>query len=94
MKNADAPAFPPNAGWRDNAPECAGLTKREWMATQMLAGLGDDIPLNDDGSYGSGHPYGNGPMVQRLRSQAEIMQHKAQWAVRQTDALIAALGGE
>jgi len=33
------PAFPPNAGWRDNIPECRGLSKREWFAGMALAGL-------------------------------------------------------
>jgi hypothetical protein len=90
MTHANLPAFPHPSGGQG----CDGLTKREYMATQILGGLGDDVPINDDGSYGSGHPYGNGPMVQSLRTQTEIMQHKAQWAVRQADALIAALGGE
>lgn len=30
----NTPAFPPNAGWRDNAADCRGLTKREWFAGQ------------------------------------------------------------
>jgi hypothetical protein len=30
------PAFPPNAGWRDNDPDCRGLSMRDWFAGQAL----------------------------------------------------------
>lgn len=33
------PAFPPNAGWRDNGPDGRGMTLRQWYAGQALAGL-------------------------------------------------------
>ena len=42
------PAFPPNAGWRDNQPECRGLSKREWFAGMALQGLCARI---DEGFY-------------------------------------------
>jgi hypothetical protein len=30
------PAFPPNAGWRDNDPDCRGLSMRDWFAGQAI----------------------------------------------------------
>lgn len=39
MKNRDMPAKPPNAGWRDNNKNARGLTKLEYAAIQIMAGL-------------------------------------------------------
>lgn len=36
------PAFPPNAGWRDDQPGSAGLTKREYALIHIAAGLASD----------------------------------------------------
>ena len=33
------PAFPPNAGWRDNDPKMRGMSLRDWFAGQALVGL-------------------------------------------------------
>lgn len=37
MKNQ--PAFPPNAGWRDDKPECRGMTVRQYAAVHILMGI-------------------------------------------------------
>lgn len=33
------PAFPPNAGWRDNDPSGYGMTLRDWFAGTAIAAL-------------------------------------------------------
>lgn len=38
------PAFPPNAGWRDNDPNCNGMTLLDYFAGQALAGLMTKYP--------------------------------------------------
>lgn len=38
-KETGGPAFPPNAGWRDNDPKCQGMTLRDWFAGQALMGI-------------------------------------------------------
>jgi len=43
------PAFPPNAGWRDNDPACRGMTLRDWFAAHALAGMLAD--RERDGGY-------------------------------------------
>lgn len=42
------PAFPPNAGWRDNDHECRGMSLRDWFAGEALSqddwcGTADEI---------------------------------------------------
>ena len=32
------PAFPPNAGWRDDDVNCRGMTLRDYFAAKALAG--------------------------------------------------------
>lgn len=33
------PAFPPNAGWRDNESSCRGMTLLDWFAGQALSSI-------------------------------------------------------
>jgi hypothetical protein len=37
------PAFPPNAGWRDNDPEARGMSLRDYFAGQTLSGLAVEL---------------------------------------------------
>lgn len=74
----DEPAFP-----RDHRHEGHnGLTSRAYIATKVIAGLGDWTPYRDDGS------------APDWTSMAAIRQRRAEWAVAQADALIAALNAE
>lgn len=36
QKDGGGPAFPPNAGWRDNDPAMRGMTLRDWFASKAL----------------------------------------------------------
>jgi len=38
-KDNGGPAFPPNAGWRDNDHECRGLTVRDYFAAKAMQGM-------------------------------------------------------
>lgn len=38
-KDNGGPAFPPNAGWRDNDHECRGLTVRDYFAAKAMQSL-------------------------------------------------------
>ena len=38
-KPQNPPAFPPNAGWRDDDPDCRGMTLRDYFAGQALCGM-------------------------------------------------------
>lgn len=82
IEGTDA-AFPfvadPRPGCYDVAP---GMNLRAYVATKVLAGLGDWTPNHDDGSPPD------------WRSMAAIRQRRAEWAVAQADALIAALNAE
>lgn len=40
IENKNKPAFPPNAGWEHS--EAKGLTKREYAAIKIMAGLAAD----------------------------------------------------
>ena len=42
------PAFPPNAGWRDNDEECRGMSLRDFFAGQALTGMMQAGPENPD----------------------------------------------
>lgn len=42
------PAFPPNAGWRDNDPAAHGMSLRDWFAGQALVGLMSDPGMRPD----------------------------------------------
>lgn len=35
----NAPAFPPNAGWRDNDPAAAGMTVLAYIASQQMTAI-------------------------------------------------------
>jgi hypothetical protein len=39
MTKGSEPAYPPNAGWRDNEESCRGLTKREAFAMAAMQGM-------------------------------------------------------
>lgn len=41
------PAFPPNAGWRDDDPNCRGLSIRDYFAAKAMAGLMMDYAINE-----------------------------------------------
>jgi hypothetical protein len=43
------PAFPPNAGWRDNDPDCRGLSMRDWFAGQAIEVM---VRMSGDGDGG------------------------------------------
>jgi hypothetical protein len=47
------PAFPPNAGWRDNDPDCRGLSMRDWFAGQALVAISDYAPLGNPVGIGA-----------------------------------------
>ena len=83
----DAPAFPkpldpyPNMQMRGDGGN-PGMDLRTYIATQVLAGLGDWTPNQDDGSPPD------------WTSMAALRKRRAEWAVAQADALIAALNAE
>lgn len=37
-ENDGGPAFPPNAGWRDDDPACRGMSLRDYFAATALQG--------------------------------------------------------
>ena len=73
------PAFPPNAGWRDDDAACRGMTLRDWFAGQALSGfLGTEACIE-------GTNY-----LRRAGENPE--QCVAETAYRIADALLAARG--
>ena len=42
------PAFPPNAGWRDNDPNARGMSLRDWFAGQTIKGTAEIMLLRGD----------------------------------------------
>ena len=43
--NDGGPAFPPNAGWRDNDPACRGMSLRAYFAGQAMAAIVSTKPV-------------------------------------------------
>jgi hypothetical protein len=70
-------AFPSGDGEYSGGPNhCHGMTLRDWMAGQALAGLGTWCPGSS-----------SGPLIPAL-----IHERKAAWAYAQADAMIKARG--
>ncbi|MEN6549861.1 MAG: hypothetical protein ABFE07_27785 [Armatimonadia bacterium] len=75
------PAFPHVAA-DGHADYRRGMSQRSYIATKVLTGLGDWTPNQDDGSPPD------------WTSMAALRKRRAEWAVAQADALIAALNSK
>ena len=72
--NSNQPAFPANAAEQ-------GLTKREWMAAQMLVGLGNWNPAVHDAAI----------QVGSVEWHIHTRRLRAEYAVAQADILLSIL---
>lgn len=73
--NDGGPAFPFAATDPGNVPmETNGMTLRDWLAGQALAGIGTWCPAS-----------GSGPLIPAI-----IHERKAAWAYAQADAMLKA----